>query len=259
MQRAKLAFQHVTKAYVATRGSQPSVAVQDFSLEVAENSFVCLLGPSGCGKSTLLNMAAGFVAPTSGAILVDGAPITGAGADRGVVFQEYALFPWYTVLDNVELGPRARGVPRQERRELAEHYLGMVGLLEHRHKYPKELSGGMKQRVALARTLANDPAIMLMDEPFGALDAQTRESLQDQLLEIWGSTRKTVLFVTHSIQEAVVLSDSIALLEAHPGRLVEVVNNTLARPRDRTAHDVVSLEKDIYGRRYAGRSAAARA
>jgi NitT/TauT family transport system ATP-binding protein len=252
MQQAKLAFQHVTKVYVATRGSQPAVAVHDFSLQVPENSFVCLLGPSGCGKSTLLNMAAGFVSPTSGTILVDDTPITGAGADRGVVFQEYALFPWYTVLENVELGPRARGVPTNERRALAEHYLGMVGLLEHRHKYPKELSGGMKQRVAIARTLANNPAIMLMDEPFGALDAQTRESLQDQLLQIWESTRKTVLFVTHSIQEAVVLSDSIALLEAHPGRLIEVVHNTLARPRDRTADDVVSLEKEIYGRRYAG-------
>jgi NitT/TauT family transport system ATP-binding protein len=248
--QAKLAFEHVTKVYVATRGARPAVAVQDFSLEVQENSFQCLLGPSGCGKSTLLNMAAGFVSPTSGAIVVDGQPIAGAGADRGVVFQEYALFPWYTVQENVELGPRARGVPAAHRRELAEQYLGMVGLLEHRHKYPKELSGGMKQRVAIARTLANDPAIMLMDEPFGALDAQTRESLQDQLLAIWETTRKTVLFVTHSIQEAVVLSDAIALLEAHPGRLVDVIHNDLPRPRVRTAAEVVELEKDIYGRRY---------
>jgi NitT/TauT family transport system ATP-binding protein len=248
--QAKLAFEHVTKVYVATRGARPAVAVQDFSLEVPENSFQCLLGPSGCGKSTLLNMAAGFVSPTSGAILVDGQPIDGAGADRGVVFQEYALFPWYTVLENVELGPRARGMPTSPRRELAEHYLGMVGLLDHRHKYPKELSGGMKQRVAIARTLANDPAIMLMDEPFGALDAQTREAHQDQMLEIWETTRKTVLFVTHSIQEAVVLSDAIALLEAHPGRLVDVIHNHLPRPRERTAAQVVELEKDIYGRRY---------
>jgi NitT/TauT family transport system ATP-binding protein len=247
---AKLAFEHVTKVYVATRGGRPAVAVQDFSLEVQENRFQCLLGPSGCGKSTLLNMAAGFDSPTSGAILVDGEPIVGAGADRGVVFQEYALFPWYTVLENVELGPRAHGVAVAERRELAEHYLGMVGLLEHRHKYPKELSGGMKQRVAIARTLANDPAIMLMDEPFGALDAQTRESLQDQLLEIWENTRKTVLFVTHSIQEAVVLSDAIALLESHPGRLVDVIHNDLPRPRSRTATNVLELEKEIYGRRY---------
>jgi NitT/TauT family transport system ATP-binding protein len=252
MPQAKLAFEHVTKVYIAARGSQPAVAVQDFSLEVPENSFVCLLGPSGCGKSTLLNMAAGFVTPTSGAILVDGAPIAGAGADRGVVFQEYALFPWYTVLENVELGPRARGEPAAKRRALGEHYLDMVGLLEHRHKYPKELSGGMKQRVAIARTLANNPSIILMDEPFGALDAQTRESLQDQLLEIWESTRKTVLFVTHSIQEAVVLSDAIALLDAHPGRLIDVLHNDLARPRQRTAAAVVELEKQIYGRRYAG-------
>ncbi len=250
MPHPKLAFEHVTKVYAAARGGEPAVAVQDFSLEVPADSFVCLLGPSGCGKSTLLNMAAGFVEPSSGAILVDGQPITGAGADRGVVFQEYALFPWYTVLENVELGPRARRVRPAQRRALAEHYLGMVGLLEHRHKYPKELSGGMKQRVAIARTLANDPSIILMDEPFGALDAQTRESLQDQLLAIWESTRKTVLFVTHSIQEAVVLSDTIALLEAHPGRLVEVLRNDLPRPRDRTADAVLELEKQIYARRY---------
>ncbi len=250
MPPAKLAFEHVTKVYIATRGKQPAVAVQDFSLEVAEHSFVCLLGPSGCGKSTLLNIAAGFVAPTSGVVRVDGAPATGPGADRGVVFQEYALFPWYTVLENVEIGPRARGVAASERRNLAEHYLGMVGLREHRHKYVKELSGGMKQRVAIARTLANDPAIVLMDEPFGALDAQTREALQDQLLEIWESTRKTVLFVTHSIQEAVLLSDAIALLEAYPGRLVDIVRNDLDRPRQRTSAAVVELEKHIYGRRY---------
>jgi NitT/TauT family transport system ATP-binding protein len=249
----KLVFDHVTKAYVAAKRAQAAIAVQDFSLEVAENSFVCLLGPSGCGKSTLLNIAAGFVKPTSGRVLVSGAPVSAPGADRGVVFQEYALFPWYTVLENVELGPRARGAPAAERRALAERYLGMVGLLEHRDKYPNELSGGMKQRVAIARTLANEPEIILMDEPFGALDAQTREALQDQLLDIWESTRKTVLFVTHSIQEAVILSDRIALLAAHPGRLVDVVANDLPRPRVRTSDEVLELEKQIYGSRYARR------
>ena len=250
MDQPKLAFEHVSKAYLTARGARPTLAVQDFTLSIPRNSFVCLLGPSGCGKSTLLNMAAGFLEPTSGRILIDGTAVRRPGADRGVVFQEYALFPWYTVQGNVELGPRARGVAAGERRALAERYLGMVGLLEHRHKYPKELSGGMKQRVAIARTLANDPEIILMDEPFGALDAQTREGLQDQLLEIWESTRKTVLFVTHSIKEAVILADSIAILAANPGRLVQVIENELARPRSRVADDVVELERRIYESRY---------
>ncbi|SRR5579884_148836 len=250
MDHAKLVFEHVSKAYVTAKGGKPTLAVQDFSLVVPRNSFVCLLGPSGCGKSTLLNMAAGFIKPTSGTILIDGKPITRPGADRGVVFQEYALFPWYTVLENVELGPAARGIPARERRELAERFLAMVGLLEHRYKYPRELSGGMKQRVAIARTLANDPEIILMDEPFGALDAQTREALQDQLLDIWESTRKTVLFVTHSIKEAVILADTIAILAANPGRLIQVIHNNLPRPRSRSAHDVVDLERRIYESRY---------
>jgi NitT/TauT family transport system ATP-binding protein len=250
MEHAKLAFERVCKAYRAATSTKPTLAVQDFSLSVPGNSFVCLLGPSGCGKSTLLNMAAGFIRPTSGRVLVDDQPISHPGAERGVVFQEYALFPWYTVLENVELGPRARGVRAGERRAPAERYLESVGLLEHRHKYPKELSGGMKQRAAIARTLANDPEIILMDEPFGALDAQTREGLQDLLLEIWVSMRKTVLFVTHNIREAVVLADTIAILAGNPGRLVQVIRNDLPRPRHRTANEVIELERRIYESRY---------
>jgi NitT/TauT family transport system ATP-binding protein len=207
---------------------------------------VCLLGPSGCGKSTLLNMAAGFLKPSSGRILVDGVPIAGPGADRGVVFQEYALFPWYTVQQNVELGPRCKALPRPERQALAEHFLGMVGLIPHRHKFPKELSGGMRQRAAIARTLANRPPIMLMDEPFGALDAQTREGLQNELLMIWQNTGTTIVFVTHGINEAVTLADEIAILAAHPGRLVRLIKNDLKRPRSRTAADVVALEREIH-------------
>lgn len=256
---AKLEFRHVSKLYPTARGAAPSVAVHDFSLAVPPRSFVCLLGPSGCGKSTLLNMAAGFTRPSGGTILVDGRAVHGPGPDRGVVFQEYALFPWYTVMENVELGPRARGVPPRERRELATRYLHMVGLWEHRHKYPKELSGGMKQRAAISRTLANGPEIILMDEPFGALDAQTREALQDQLLEIWASMRNTILFVTHSIQEAVVLADAIAVMAAHPGRLVHVVQNTLPRPRVRTSAAVRDLEEAIYESRYAEVGSNARA
>ena len=224
--------------------------MQDVSLRIAPGRFVCLLGPSGCGKSTLLNMAAGFLRPSTGRILVDGAPVTAPGADRGVVFQEYALFPWYTVLENVALGPRSKRLPRAEQQTLAERYLVMVGLHEHRHKFPKELSGGMRQRAAIARTLANQPPIMLMDEPFGALDAQTREALQDELLEIWAGTQTTIVFVTHSINEAVFLADEIAILAAHPGRLVHVVSNDLPRPRSRTGADVVAVERQIYEQRY---------
>jgi NitT/TauT family transport system ATP-binding protein len=222
------------------------VTILDFTFAVEPHSFVCLLGPSGCGKSTLLNMAAGFVKPTSGSVLVDGKPVAGPGRDRGVVFQEYALFPWYTVLQNVELGPRCRNVPLEEARTRAERYLEMVGLFEHRHKYPKELSGGMKQRAAIARTLQNDPEIILMDEPFAAVDAQTREALQDQLLEIWDAMRKTVLFVTHSIKEAVILADTIAVMAAQPGRLLRLVPNPLPRPRIRTSTEVNEVERQIY-------------
>jgi NitT/TauT family transport system ATP-binding protein len=248
--QAKLAFERVSKAYNHVRGRPEGLAVQDVSLTIGKGRFVCLLGPSGCGKSTLLNMAAGFIKPTAGLILTDGVPISGPGADRGVVFQEYALFPWYTVLENVELGPRSKNVPKPQRQEIAERFLTMVGLIDHRHKYPKELSGGMRQRAAIARTLANEPPIILMDEPFGALDAQTREGLQDQLLEIWAATHITVVFVTHSLNEAVILADEIAILAAHPGRLVQIVRVDLRRPRSRTGADVVALVKDIYERRY---------
>jgi NitT/TauT family transport system ATP-binding protein len=250
MPEPKLEFEHVSKAYTTAKGGGPSLAIQDFSLAIPPQRFVCLLGPSGCGKSTLLNMAAGFVKPSAGRILVDGQPISGPGADRGMVFQEYALFPWFTVLENVEIGPRARGLPPAERRAIAERFISMVNLQEHRHKYPRELSGGMKQRAAIARTLANEPKMILMDEPFGALDAQTREALQDQLLEIWESTRNTIIFVTHSINEAVMLADDIAVLAAHPGRLVRIVRNGLPRPRLRASLAVVELERQIYEQRY---------
>ena len=250
----KLSFEHVSKAYPSRRREARRLAVEDVTLNIEEGHFVCLLGPSGCGKSTLLNMAAGFILPTSGRILVDAKEIAGPGIDRGVVFQEYALFPWYTALQNVELGPRAKGMPAAARRALAERYLAMVGLTDHIHKYPRELSGGMKQRAAIARTLANEPRIMLMDEPFGALDAQTREGLQDQLLDIWSATRTTIVFVTHSINEAVLLSDEVAILAAHPGRLIHMVRNSLPRPRSRTGADVVALEREIYDQRYIAES-----
>jgi NitT/TauT family transport system ATP-binding protein len=221
------------------------IAVHDVSLEMRHEHFVCLLGPSGCGKSTLLNMIAGFVMPTSGRILVDDRPVTGPGRDRGVVFQEYALFPWRTALQNAEFGPLVRGVPGPERRSIAERYLALVGLGEHLHKYPRELSGGMKQRVAIARALANDPAVLLMDEPFGALDAQTREVMQEELLKIWLGERKTIAFVTHSISESIYLADDVVVMTARPGRIKEIVRVDLPRPRERGSPEFTAIARHV--------------
>lgn len=241
----KLVFDRVSKVYRRTHDSSLDFAVKDVSLTIQEAHFVSFLGSSGCGKSTLLNIAAGFVAPSSGEVRYGGKPVTGPGVDRGVVFQEYALFPWLTALDNVALGLRAKGVAKSERRGAAEHYLKVVGLSEHIHKYPRQLSGGMKQRAAIARTLANQPAMILMDEPFSALDSHTREALQDQLLEIWESTKTTIIFVTHSINEAVYLSDTIVMFAARPGRISRVVPNTSPYPRTRNSNEVVALEREL--------------
>jgi ABC-type nitrate/sulfonate/bicarbonate transport system ATPase subunit len=222
-----------------------NVALAEVDLELAENSFTCLLGPSGCGKSTLLNMIAGFATPSSGRILVDGRPVAGPGADRGVVFQEYALFPWRTALDNVAFGPMLKGRSRAEQRAAAMHHLAKVGLAGHEHKYPASLSGGMKQRVAIARALANDPSVLLMDEPFGALDAQTREVLQEEMLRIWEQDRKTVVFVTHSISEAIFLADRIVVMGTRPGMVKEVIDPALPHPRERTEPEFIALERHL--------------
>ncbi|MBV9858616.1 MAG: ABC transporter ATP-binding protein [Alphaproteobacteria bacterium] len=237
--RAKVQIAGVSKSY------DGKLALRRVDLELSENSFTCLLGPSGCGKSTLLNMIAGFVPPTTGQILVDGRAVSGAGADRGVVFQEYALFPWRTALANVEFGPLMRRRSAAERRETARRYLKLVGLEAHRDKYPNELSGGMKQRVAIARALANAPSVLLMDEPFGALDAQTREILQEELLRIWQQERKTVVFVTHSISEAIFLGDHIVVMATQPGAIKEVIEVTLPHPRDRSSPQFVQMERRI--------------
>ena len=245
MARAKLAFDRVSKAYDARGKAARGAAVSNVSLSVSAGRFVCLLGPSGCGKSTLLNMAAGFIKPSSGRILVDGVPIAGPGEDRGVVFQEYALFPWRTALANVEFGPLMRRKAPAQRRALARHYLELVGLQAHEAKYPTELSGGMKQRVAIARALANGPSVLLMDEPFGALDAQTREVLQEELLRIWEQERKTVVFVTHSISEAIFLADRIVVMATLPGSIKEVIDVPLHHPRDRSGPEFVAMERSI--------------
>lgn len=216
-----------------TSARQDHMALSDISLTIEDGAFVSILGPSGCGKSTLLYIVGGFVNPTQGSARMKGRTIAGPGPDRGPVFQEFALFPWKTVLGNVMYGPRQQGVKHAEAEAQSRALLDMVGLKGYEHFYPKELSGGMKQRVALARTLAYHPEVLLMDEPFGALDAHTRTRLQNDLLKIWERDRKTVLFVTHSVEEAVFLSDKVVMMTRSPGRIREIIEVDLPRPRQR--------------------------
>ncbi|MGC0394000.1 NitT/TauT family transport system ATP-binding protein [Bradyrhizobium liaoningense] len=216
-----------------TSARKDHLALSDISLTIEEGAFVSILGPSGCGKSTLLYIVGGFVSPTSGMAKIKGHAITGPGPDRGPVFQEFALFPWKTVLGNVMYGPRQQGVRAAEAEAQSRALIEMVGLKGFESFYPKELSGGMKQRVALARTLAYHPEVLLMDEPFGALDAHTRTRLQNDLLTIWERDRKTVLFVTHSVDEAVFLSDKVVMMSKSPGRIRQVIDIDLPRPRRR--------------------------
>ncbi|SDY54125.1 ABC transporter ATP-binding protein [Halobellus clavatus] len=214
-------------------GAERTKAIEDLTFEVDGGEFASVVGPSGCGKSTLLYLIAGFLDVTSGTISVDGNPIQGPGTDRGVVFQNYALFPWRTVFENVTYGLEEDGVPKEERQSIAQQYIDMVDLSGFEDKYPKELSGGMKQRVALARTLAYEPKILLMDEPFGALDQPLRESLQDQLLDIWGDLEKTVVFITHDVEEAVYLSERVMIMTRHPGTKKTVSEINLDRSGSR--------------------------
>jgi ABC-type nitrate/sulfonate/bicarbonate transport system ATPase subunit len=222
-------------------------ALDNVVLDVYDGEFICLLGPSGCGKTTLLNAIAGFVFPAAGSLTVNGKTVSAPGPDRGVVFQEYALFPWFTVEQNVQYGPRLRGVRGADLRALSQHYLGLVRLTEFAERYPNQLSGGMRQRVAIARALANDPAILLMDEPFGALDALTRETLQDELVAIWEKERRTCVFVTHSLAEAVYLADRVVVMATGPGRIQRVLGNPLPRPRDRASEAFFDLYRTIDG------------
>src|SRR5436305_3880773 len=230
--RAMIDIDRVSQIF-RTSGRQSHLAISDISLRIEDGAFVSILGPSGCGKSTLLYIVGGFVNPTEGVAKVKGAAITGPGPDRGPVFQEFALFPWKNVLGNVMYGLRQQGVPRLEAEAQSRRLIEMVGLKGFENFYPKELSGGMKQRVAIARTLAYRPAVLLMDEPFGALDAHTRTPLQNALLHIWERDRKTVPFVTHSVEEAVFLSDRVVVLTRSPGRIKEIVDIDLPRPRRR--------------------------
>jgi NitT/TauT family transport system ATP-binding protein len=212
-------------------GAERRQALADVSLNIPPGRFLCLLGPSGCGKSTVLNTIAGFVPPTAGSITVDGESVTGPGSDRGMVFQQPALFPWKTALANVAFGPLMAGHGAAAAEATARTLLSMVGLSRFADHYPTQLSGGMQQRVGIARALANYPRVLLMDEPFGALDAQTRAMMQEALLGVWSEFRTTVVFVTHDIDEAIYLGDTVAVMGAHPGRIVEELDVTLSRPR----------------------------
>jgi len=228
-----IAIDGLSKSFAVAHTANDRLALSDISLQIAEGEFVSIVGPSGCGKSTLLYMVGGFVAPSRGTVSVAGKPVTGPGPDRGPVFQEFALFPWKTVLGNVMYGLLQQGVSKPEAEAKARALISLVRLTGYERFYPKELSGGMKQRVAIARTLAYGPSILLMDEPFGALDAHTRTGLQNELLEIWERDRKTVLFVTHSVEEAVFLSDRVVVLTRSPGRVKATVDIDLPRPRRR--------------------------
>ncbi|PWC40425.1 hypothetical protein TSO221_25295 [Azospirillum sp. TSO22-1] len=230
----RIVCEGVRHAYRSASG-QETLALADVSLSFADGAFVCLLGPSGCGKTTLLNMIAGFLQPGAGTVAVDGRPVEGPSPDRGVVFQDYSLFPWLTVRGNVQFGLRMAGVPPRERRRVADDCLDRVGLAAAGGRYPFELSGGMKQRVAIARALAPGPRVLLMDEPFAALDALTRTSLQNDLLELHRRDAKTVVFVTHNIAEAIYLADRVVVMSPHPGRVIEDITVDIPRPRRRTA------------------------
>jgi NitT/TauT family transport system ATP-binding protein len=220
-------------------------ALNEISFAANAGEFVCIIGPSGCGKTTLLRLIAGLEQPTSGLIKMDGKIVKGSGSDRGMIFQEYALFPWRTVVGNIEFGLELKGVKKSDRRKIAEKYIDLVGLTPFKDSYPNKLSGGMKQRVGIARALANDPAIILADEPFGALDAQTRNQMQEEFLRIWRAEHKMILFVTHSVDEAVFLADKIILMSAQNRNVRDILEIKLLRPRDRTDYDFTKLRNEV--------------
>jgi NitT/TauT family transport system ATP-binding protein len=227
----KLKIDNVYKDYDGRNGK--TVALNGVNLEIAENEFICVVGPSGCGKSTLLNIIAGLLEPTSGTVTLDGKIIEGTGAERGVVFQQYALFPWRTVLKNVMFALETKRIPRDKAKKIALKYIKAVGLEGFENSYPKELSGGMKQRVAIARAYAADPEVLLLDEPFGALDAQTRVQLQSELLNTWEQEKKTCFFITHDVDEAIILAQRVIIMSARPGRIKKIVDIDIPYPKRR--------------------------
>ncbi|NOU70378.1 ATP-binding cassette domain-containing protein [Paenibacillus sp. LMG 31458] len=248
---AKIEIRGLSKVYKGRNGD--TVALQNTDLTIMQNEFVSVVGPSGCGKTTLLNIIGGLEPSTSGSVKVDGIEVKGPGKDRGVVFQQYALFPWKTVQKNVEFGLKLRGLSKQERKEKAEHYLELVGLKDFANAYPKELSGGMKQRVAIARAYAVQPEVLLMDEPFGALDAQTRAQLQEELLKTWQKEKKTCFFITHDVEEAVILAQRVIIMSARPGRIKEIIDIDIPYPRDQSTKldpRFISIKNEIWSKVY---------
>jgi NitT/TauT family transport system ATP-binding protein len=240
----KIQFEKVSKTFnvkdPGKANGKPTrfTALDEVSFEVNAGEFLVIVGPSGCGKSTLLDLLGGLTTPCSGRMLLDGKPITGPAMDRGIVFQQYALYPWRTALGNVAFGLEVKGIPEKERREISQRYLSLVGLDGFEHRYPHELSGGMKQRVAIARSLAYDPEVLMMDEPFAALDAQTRETLQGELVRIWQASKKTIIFITHGIDEAVALGQRVAVMTSRPGRIKTFIEipEALRRSDDVRSH-----------------------
>ena len=242
-ERPHVAIRGVSKRFQVGDGEVEALARIDATIE--RGAFVCLIGASGCGKSTLLRVVAGFEEPTTGEVLVEGKPVTAPGSDRGMVFQDYALFPWMTVRQNIGFGPRQRQLPRKEVEDIADEFVKLVGLERATNRYPSQLSGGMKQRVAIARVLANNANILLMDEPFGALDALTREQLQRELLQIWARTRVTIVFVTHSVEEAALLADRVLVMSAGPGRIESDITIDLPRPREVSSPEFNAVRREL--------------
>lgn len=247
----KVHVDHVVKKFATSKGE--TVALNGVDLDIRENEFVCVVGPSGCGKSTLLNIIGGLETPTEGTVTVDGKEVEGPGPDRGIVFQQYALFPWLTVEENVKFGLKLQKKPKDEVDEIARRYIKMVELEDFAKSYPKELSGGMKQRVAIARAYAMNPHVLLMDEPFGALDAQTRTQLQSELLKTWQDEKKTCFFVTHDIEEAIILAQRVVIMYARPGRVKEIVPIDIGYPRTqetKMSPEFLELKNHIWSQVY---------
>ncbi len=239
-----LEIRDLNQSFPRDDGSQ-LVVLENMSFDVRDKEFVCILGSSGCGKTTLLRLIAGLDEAREGSIILDGEKITGPSPKVGFVFQEYSLFPWRNVIDNIAFGLEMKGIPKEERYSIAERYLDLVNLSQFRTSFPSELSGGMRQRIAVARALALEPVLLLMDEPFGALDAQTRNMLQKELLDIWDKTKKTIIFITHSVDEAVFLADRIIVLTPRPGRICQIFPVDLKRPRDRTSVEFAQVRREV--------------
>ena len=238
-----ITLENINKSF--QKNEQDQIILEDINLNVNKGEFLCIVGPSGCGKTTLLRMIAGLDFPSKGRILEGESEISGPSRDRGYVFQQYSLFPWLNVLENVTFGLEIKGMEEAERQKKAREYLEMVGLSEYETSYPKELSGGMKQRVAIARSLVNDPKVLLMDEPFSALDVQTRHKLQEELVRIWNEEQKTIIFVTHNVDEAVFLADRVIVLGRNPGKIIKSFEIKLKRIRDRNSRSYIEIKQEI--------------